>query len=276
MVERLNLDAGQGFELQTWVVILTLSILVGIILMGIFTIFLYNQKTQQLYRLQHNFINNFTHELKTPVTSLKLFLETLLKHELDRPDREKYIHYMLEDVERLTENVSRILNLAKIERKNYEGVFQQMDVVEVTEAFVKKSRPMFPHCSITIVNPSDIRFQRRMDRSLYEMMLMNLLSNAAKYNRTQAPVVGISFSMAKRGLNIHVADNGIGIDTKEAKKIFRKFYQVGRSDDMTAKGTGIGLHLVQSIARIHGGRVFVESRGKDQGSVFTLTLPQDE
>lgn len=275
VVERLNLDVDQVLELQTWVVILTLSILVGIILLGIFTIFLYNQKTLQLYRLQHNFINNFTHELKTPVTSLKLFLETILKHDPKKADRDKYIHYMLEDVERLSDNVSRILNLARIESNSYEGVFQQLDVVEVTEDFVAKCRPTFPACSIAVANPEGIRFSGMLDRSLYEMMLMNLLSNAVKYNRSAVPAVGISFTVVNRRLNVHVADNGIGIEEKEKKKIFRKFYQVGRSDNMTAKGTGIGLHLVQSIAKLHSGKVSVESMGKDKGSVFTLTLPPE-
>ena len=87
--------------------------------------------------------------------------------------------------------------------------------------------------------------------------------------------MGIAFSLVKRRLNVHVADNGIGIEDKETKKIFRKFYQVGRSDDMTAKGTGIGLHLVQSIAKIHGGKVSAESMGPDKGSIFTLTLPPE-
>ena len=120
---RFDLDPSQVLESQTWVVIMVLSILVGIILMGILMIFVYTQKTAQLYRLQHNFINNFTHELKTPVTSLKLYLETFLKHDLSRRDRIKYIHYMIHDVSRLSDNINLMLNLARIESKNYKGNF---------------------------------------------------------------------------------------------------------------------------------------------------------
>jgi len=87
VIEKYNLDPSQFLEVQTWVVILVLSILVAIILAGVFIIFIYNQKTWQLYRMQRNFINSFTHELKTPVTSLKLYLETFAKHELPREDR---------------------------------------------------------------------------------------------------------------------------------------------------------------------------------------------
>ena len=86
VILELNLDPDQVLESQTWVVIMVLSILVGIILMGIFIIFVYHHKTLQLYKIQRNFINNFTHELKTPVTSLKLYLETFEKHELSRED----------------------------------------------------------------------------------------------------------------------------------------------------------------------------------------------
>ncbi|PID39648.1 MAG: two-component sensor histidine kinase, partial [Proteobacteria bacterium] len=106
-MQRFNLEQDQVFTADTWVVILVLSLLIGIILLGIFIIFVFSQKTLQLYRMQNNFINNFTHELKTPVTSLQLYLQTFSKHELPRPDQVKYIQYMLADVNRLTENINR-------------------------------------------------------------------------------------------------------------------------------------------------------------------------
>ena len=101
VIQKANLDPDQVLASQTWLVILVLSILVGLILLGIFIIFVYHQKTLQLYRLQRNFINNFTHELKTPVTSLKLYLETFHKYEFSREDQLKYINYMLQDADRL-------------------------------------------------------------------------------------------------------------------------------------------------------------------------------
>ena len=123
VIARYRLDANQFFEAQTWVVILILSLLVGVILAGILIIFIYNLKTLQLYRLQHTFINNFTHELKTPVTSLKLYLETFAKHELPREEQLRYIGFMLQDAERLSGNINSILNLARIESRLYEGEF---------------------------------------------------------------------------------------------------------------------------------------------------------
>ncbi len=273
VVKKFNLDPGQVLEPQTWVVIMVLSILVGIILLGIFTIFVYNQKTLQLYRMQRNFINNFTHELKTPVTSLNLYLETFLKHELSREDQLKYIHYMISDVSRLSDNISRILDLARIESRNYGGEFVMSDLVHTVEQFYEKNKHLFRNCEINIHNPSDKPFLYSINLSLFEILLMNLLTNAIKYNESELPRVDISFKSQKRQLHIRFEDNGIGLEKSEIKKIFRKFYQTGQSDNVPASGSGLGLHLVQSIARIHKGKVIAESKGRGEGSVFTLILP---
>jgi len=273
LVRHFSLDPDQVLASQTWVVILVISILVGLILAGIFIIFVYNQKLVQLYRLQHNFINNFTHELKTPVTSLTLYLETFLKHDLSRDDQLKYIHYMIQDANRLSDNTTRILNLARIESRSYEGEFVISDLVQTVEGFCSNNSYLFRNCEITIHNPSGRSFPYRINESLFEMLLINLLTNAIKYNKSEVPKVDITFEPQKRRLHIYFEDNGIGIKKGETKKIFRKFYQVGRSDNMSASGTGLGLYLVQSIARIHKGKISARSEGEGKGSVFTLTLP---
>jgi signal transduction histidine kinase len=252
---------------------MVLSILVSIILVGIFTIFVYSQKILQLYRLQNNFINNFTHELKTPVTSLKLFLQTFGKYELPRHDQLKYIQYMLSDVTRLSETIDRILNLAKIESKSYDDELVEIDLFEVIEVFLKENKHLFQDCCIQLHNPTGQTFLYQINLSLFEMLLMNLMINAIKYNDSNVPTVDITILPIKNQLHIRFKDNGIGFDKAEIKKIFRKFYQIGRSRNMTAKGTGLGLYLVQTIARIHKGKVAAQSNGSGSGSLFTLMLP---
>ena len=273
VVDRFNLDRNQLLASDTWVVIMVLSILVGIILLGIFTIFVYGQKTLQLYRLQNNFINNFTHELKTPVTSLKLFLQTFSRHELPREDRLKYIQYMLADVSRLTDNIDRILNLAKIESKSYADEFVSADLLKTLKAFFKDNEHLFRSCLIRIHEPNHPLPSYRINQSLFEMLLMNLITNAIKYNDSEQPRIDIRFEAHPRRLYLHFEDNGIGFEKKEIQKIFRKFYQIGRVDDMSAKGSGLGLHLVQTIARIHKWKVTAHSPGSGKGSVFSLILP---
>lgn len=273
IVLELNLDPEQVLESQTWVVIMVLSILVGIILMGIFIIFVYHHKTLQLYRTQQNFINNFTHELKTPVTSLKLYLETFEKHELSRKDQLKYIGYMIQDVTQLSDNISRILNLARIESKSYEREFAVLDLVQTIERFYKNNIHLFRDCEVRIHNPLGRFFLCRINLPLFEMLLMNLMTNAVKYNRSEKPIVDISFAINKGNLNVRFEDNGIGIEKKEIKKIFKKFYQADGSDNILPRGSGLGLYLVQNVAHIHKGKVIAESKGLGKGSAFTLILP---
>lgn len=273
LVEKFNLDSNQILTAQTWVVIMVLSILVSIILIGIFTIFVYSQKIFQLYRLQNNFINNFTHELKTPVTSLKLFLQTFGKYELPRHDQLKYIQFMITDIARLSETIDRILNLAKIESKSYDDEFVEIDLVEVIEIFVKENKHLFQNCHINIHNPTGQTFLYHVNLSLFDMLLMNLMINAVKYNDSTVPTIDITILPLKKRLCIRFKDNGIGFERAEIKKIFRKFYQIGKSRNMTAKGTGLGLYLVQTIARIHKGKVAAHSDGSGSGSTFNLILP---
>ena len=227
----------------------------------------------QLYRLQHNFISSFTHELKTPVTSLKLYLETFMKHELTREDQLKFIEYMLHDTGRLSDDIARILNLAQIESKSYTGELETHDLVKVINWFLDKNSHHFQQSEITVSNPSDNAYPYRINLSLFDMLLMNLLTNAVKYNHAVPPEVEISFEVQGKKLYIHFKDNGIGIDKSQRKKIFRKFYQVGRSDDMSARGSGLGLYLVDHIAKIHKGKIQVSSKGLGKGSTFSLSLP---
>jgi len=274
LVHKFNLNPDQVLASQTWVVIVVLSILVGIILMGIMFIFIYHQKTYQVYRLQNNFINSFTHELKTPVTSLKLYLETFLKHELSTEDRRKYIRYMLSDIGRLSENISSILNIAKLESKSYKGEFIESDLIYVTRQFCENNKHLFQGCQINISNQSlgePILFS--IDISLFEMLLMNILTNAIKYNHSETPCIDIRFEKKNKKLLISFSDNGIGLDRADVKKIFKKFYQVGKADNMSARGSGIGLNIAQNIAKIHKGRITAKSSGKGKGTTFILALP---
>jgi signal transduction histidine kinase len=274
LAHRYQLDPSQFIEASPWVVILVLSLLVGVILAGILIIFIYHLKTLQLYRLQQNFINNFTHELKTPVTSLKLYLETFNKYEIPRDEQLKYISFMLQDAERLSNNINSILNLARIESKVYEGVFTNIDLVELIRGFLTSNQHIFRECDINVEKPPGKEFYQPVIMSLIEMLLMNILVNAKKYNNSSRPGIRIIFEEGEDSMLIRFRDNGIGIEKGERKKIFKKFYQCRNHDEHTAVGgSGIGLYLAQHIARLHQGKITADSDGAGKGSVFTLVLP---
>jgi signal transduction histidine kinase len=275
VIKRFNIDAKQVLEPQTWIVIMVLSILVGFILICIFTIFVYNQKIMQLYRLQNNFINNFTHELKTPVTSLKLYLETFVKYELPRKDQLKYIDFMIQDAERLSDNVSQILNLARIESSTYSSEKAIVELVTATKGFLSDNAHLFAESEITVKNPANEDFMFNINLPLFEMFLMNIITNAITYNDSAKAKIAITFQQQKGKISVRFIDNGIGIEKSEIRKIFRKFYQVGTSDNMSAKGSGLGLYVAENIAKIYSGKLKVESKGKGKGSQFTLILPYD-
>ena len=276
VVKSFNLDPGQFLELKTWVVILVLSILVAIIMIGILIIFAFNIKLLRLYRLQHNFINNFTHELKTPVTSIRLYLETFQKHELPRAMQLKYIEYMLINVSRLTDNINSILSLAKLESKLYELNLVRVDLVGTVEQFCRQNSHLFQGCAITIHNPTGRSFPYPVDLPLFEMLLMNLLTNAIKYNDAKEPAVAITFTPLDRQLNISIRDNGLGLKRGERKKIFRKFYRAAKTDRPTGEGSGLGLYFVDNIVRIHHGRIRAESDGLGRGTTMIITFALDQ
>ena len=138
-VRKHNLDARQLLDSHTWVTILVLSILVGSIILGFSLVFIYYQKLIQLYRMQQNFISGFTHELKTPIASIRLFLDTFSRHDLPREDALKYIEFMRKDTDRLASNVDQILNLAKIEEKKYEPNFTTVEANQYLNEIVAKN-----------------------------------------------------------------------------------------------------------------------------------------
>jgi signal transduction histidine kinase len=273
VVRYYRLDANQFFEARTWVVILILSILVAVILLGVVIIFVYNLKTLQLYRLQHTFINNFTHELKTPVTSLKLYLETFAKHDLPREEQLKYIGFMLLDVERLSANINSILNLARIESRIKKEAPTSFDLPDTIRQFVHDNRHIFRDCDIRVDHPPGEPLFYPVITSLFEMLLMNILTNAVKYNTSGKPRIDITFEKKEKSILVRFRDNGIGIAQAERQRIFSKFYQARHDGPAPVGGSGIGLYLVQQIARLHHGKMVADSDGVGKGSVLTLILP---
>ncbi len=274
IILKFHIDPKLIFPSKTGMTILVLSALIAVVLIGILLAFIYYQKTVNLFRLQHNFIYNFTHELKTPVTSLRIYLETFIKHELKSDEVKKYSENMLEDINRLTENINSILDLARIESQNFGSEITRDSLIKLVENFCKKNASLFRDLDIEIDNQANIDMVYPVNLFLFEMLLMNLISNAIKYNESHAPKLVIRFRNFIQKVTIEFIDNGIGVDKKEAKKIFRKFYQSDRYQANDISGSGLGLYLVSSISAIHGWRASAASNGKGKGATFKITIPK--
>ena len=271
VVIKYHLNSQNLLQTETWILVLILSLLVAVILAGLLIIYIYYQKVIQLYRLQQNFINGFTHELKTPIASLQLFLETFSRHELPRSEQLKYLEFMKRDTVRLSDNVNRILNLGRLEDRNYKADFIEQDLVVLIEEFLLNTPHLFEEGRVSF--HTDVKFLRMpIDTALFEMLMMNLIMNALIYNKSKEKTVEIKLSVYDEKIFLDFKDNGIGLEKSQIKKIFKKFYQAGKS----TKGSGLGLYIVQIIAKLHKGDISASSMGPNLGSTFRLTLKKSE
>lgn len=267
VVAKYHINPNQFLQSETWVMILIVSLLVSVMILGLALIFIYYQKMIQLYRLQQNFINGFTHELKTPIASLQLFLETFTRHELSREEQLKYFEFMKQDTKRLQDNVDRILHLGKLEDRNFKANFQYLDLILLINNFLKNTPHLFDDAEI-IFETSLTKCELELDQSLVEMLLMNLITNSIKYNKSKPKKIKILLRETRNKYILEIIDNGIGIDKKELIKVFKKFYQIGK----TTKGSGLGLYIVQSIVKMHKGDIRIHSDGLGFGTTVIVEL----
>ncbi|MCP3922552.1 MAG: HAMP domain-containing histidine kinase [Desulfobacterales bacterium] len=257
---------------STWQFIFSLFSLFLVVLTGLSLLFLYYVKTMDLYRLQNNFINNFTHELKTPVTSLKLYLETFLKYELSREDQRKYLNYMIQDVGRLSETISGILNLGRIESRKFEGEFVTSEIGSFINNTIN-TNTVFKDCEIIITPENPEQYYCKINRVLFDMLFMNIITNSIKYNNSGTPEINITYKKGKKKLILTIKDNGIGIDKKDLKRVYDKFYQIKRKDHLSLTGSGLGLYIVYNVVRIHNWDISIKSEGTGKGTSVILTIP---
>lgn len=272
-VQRAGLSHKGFANPYTWYIIVEMSLLMVVILVGLLLIFVYYQKTIRLYRLQENFISNFTHELKTPLTSIRLYLETIAARELPHDKLVQFVGRMNADVERLSANVDRILSSARIERADPSPVLIPTDIGEYVRCLIHENQHHFQGIEIEVEEQKGEMMLCSINPPLFEMALMNVLTNAKKYNANKSPRIAISMQRKPKTALLRISDNGIGVERKELRAIFKKFYQVGKSSDMTAKGSGVGLYLAFHIARLHRGKIWCESAGIGHGSSFVFELP---
>jgi signal transduction histidine kinase len=223
------------------------------------------------------FIHAVTHELKTPLASIKLYLQTLRQRELVREKRDEFIDVMLEDSERLQSTIDQILLAGKSSTARRVVNAADVDVSAVVRECVTLAgmRHHLTHGEVKMLDrvPQGEDVVIEGDHEEIRAAVTNLVDNAIKYSGEQIVIAVAIAKLGARRVAISVRDQGIGITGKELKHVFRRFYRIQSALSSRVRGTGLGLAIVHSVARRHGGRVYAESRGTGEGSTFTLELP---
>ncbi|HEX8815583.1 MAG TPA: HAMP domain-containing sensor histidine kinase [Terriglobales bacterium] len=226
---------------------------------------------------QHDsFINAVTHELKTPIASLRLYLQTLEKREVDEAQRREFYKLMLDDTDRLLGTVEQVLKAgAAGHKRKGQRIAVDFDVLvgECVEA--ARHGGHLPLEAIQFVaSTNGNRAQVNGDPEELRTAVSNVLDNAIKYSDGKVDVsVRVEAPDDKR-IRLSVKDHGVGIPPEELKRIFRRFYRVSTRSLAQVKGTGLGLFIVKAIAKKHGGRAFALSEGEGHGTTIVFELPR--
>jgi two-component system, OmpR family, phosphate regulon sensor histidine kinase PhoR len=252
--------------------ILTVSF-VSVVITGIVLVLVFVRREANLSELQADFISKVSHELKTPLTAIRLFAETLERDDASSAARAKCTNLLVVESERLSKLIDRLLDWGRMEagRKIYE--LRPERVSDVLEDAV---RAYAPHLELGGdldfgVSTEDHLPDVLVDRAAVAGAIVNLLSNAQKYGGTP-PRVRLEAKRVGESVVISVSDNGSGIPRPEQRRIFEKFYRIDDRLSRTKEGSGLGLAIVKHVARAHRARVIVDS-SEGNGSTFSLVLP---
>ncbi len=249
----------------------------GILIAGVVlnTIFLVREIRRN--ERHDSFLNAVTHELKTPIASIRLYLETLQRRQLSEEKRQEFYRIMIDDSERLLATVEQVLKAGEVGQRGPDDISVRVDIQVMVEecAATLVLRNHLPPEALTITaktgdlstvvlgNPEDLR-----------AAIMNVLDNAVKYS-PKDPRIRVHIGVEHDAwVVVRVSDNGIGISSVHLKRIFKRFYRAPSMAVLRSKGTGLGLFLVRTIARQHGGDATASSDGEGRGATITLQLPR--
>jgi two-component system, OmpR family, sensor histidine kinase SenX3 len=253
-----------------WGIVAFALIIAGII---IYTVFL----VLEIKRNEDHdtFINSVTHELKTPIASMKLYLETLQSRPLTEEQRRQFYQVLLADADRLHRTVDQVLKAGLVRERSSEAARTPVDMAALVRECVDLAcvRHHLPPGTIALRSETEHAAEVLGDPDDLRMLVSNLLDNAVKYSAGTVQISVVLATPTPEALWVRVQDRGIGIPPKQLKRIFKRFHRVPTLG-MPVKGTGLGLYIVRAIARAHGGRVFAESLGEGHGATFTVELPR--
>lgn len=221
----------------------------------------------KLSERQSNFLLSVTHELKTPLASNKLYLQTIVKRDLEKEQRDQLLIKAIEENDRLERMIDNILNASRLENKALQVTKEVFDFKPLATSSIDRFKQLAPKADFKL--EIDDTATINGDRLLIETILNNLIENALKYAGSDAEIIIFS----GKG-QFGVKDNGPGVSSEDQTEIFKKFYRSGSEDTRTQKGSGLGLYIVSKLVQLHGGTI-TYSDNDPTGAYFTISLYHD-
>ena len=252
-------------------IILFAALVAGVVLNTVFLI-----REIRRNERQDSFLNAVTHELKTPIASIRLYLETLQRRPIDEPQRQEFYKIMLSDSDRLLATVEQVLKAGQLGQRNRlqnRTLINLESLVADCIAITLQRHHLPPESIILEPIPGAVRLHTLGIAEDLRTAVINVLDNAVKYSPEGVHVRCALAIVDYTSIALTITDTGVGLDPSQFKRIFKRFYRVPGRSIAKIKGTGLGLFLVRNIARQHGGDATAKSPGPGRGTTITLTLP---
>jgi two-component system sensor histidine kinase SenX3 len=248
------------------------SLLFLLLIAGLVLIVILLLREVRLNERQSNFVSAVTHELKTPVSSLKLYLDTLEYRDVSPDRRAEFYRTMRQDIERLNGTINSVLSAAMYTDRPVADP-RPLDLARLARRAVELTlnRHQLPKDAIRYVGASNLRVAG--DAQALETAVLNMLDNAVKYSKDKVDVEIEVWGDADGQAHVRVRDHGIGMSRTHLPFIFTRFYRIGAEVRRSRTGTGLGLFIVRAIVKGHRGTITADSPGPDRGSTFTISLP---
>ena len=226
----------------------------------------------KITRLYDSFIDNVTHELKSPLSSIQLYLETLRQRKVSPDKQKEFINLMIKDTDRLQGLINSILEISAQEKKKLLYDYQIHNADRFIKNIIEESLERFRVEKENYQISGTVDFKILAGRDALRIVFDNLVDNAIKYS-IKRPKIDVRLNCNENKIKIEFKDNAIGIVSDEQKKIFNKFYRIYNKEIPNVKGTGLGLYRVREIIKAHNGKITVSSKGEDKGTTFIIELP---
>jgi signal transduction histidine kinase len=260
-----------GSRAMFWVMLAAGTVLLAGVLAGVIAYLTLTVKAFNLNRRQSNFIDAVTHELKSPIASLKLYLQTMTRRTVDEQQQQDFHRFMLEDVERLDLLINHLLDVARIDRGVDPAGDETVPLHQLLEQCGSATclRYRLPSETVTVDCPKIVVRNKLVQ---LEILFRNLIDNAVKYGGTPPRVEVTAKMSGDDKVTICISDNGAGIPSNQRRKVFGRFIRLGNELERSTPGTGLGLYLVRNVVKSIGGSIRVNDRAQGSGTVFEVTL----